>query len=337
MFIPQNKVREIESYGNFDADSDLLRSSEPIVFRGLAKDWGLTRSGQKSADSAMRYLSAFYNQNPVLAFEAPAEAKGRFFYNADLTGFNFARRKVDLNAVFRVLSGLKGQDHANSLYVGATDVDQFLPGFRKENDLDIKSLDPSVNIWMGNRTRVAPHFDFPDNLACCVVGKRRFTLFPPDQLENLYVGPIDITPAGQPISLVDLHDPDLEKFPKFQTAMNASLVAELDPGDVLFVPSMWWHQVEGLTDFNVLVNYWWCDSPLFMGAPLTVLRHAVLGLRNLSKEKRAAWLKQFEYYIFEHDAHSLDHIPDNALGILGELDKHKASQLKMFLINMLKG
>ena len=57
---------------------------------------------------------------------------------------------------------------------------------------------------------------------------RRFTFFPPEQLENLYVGPIDFSPAGQPISLVDILNPDYAKFPKYKNAEDAALFADLE-------------------------------------------------------------------------------------------------------------
>jgi hypothetical protein len=57
-----------------------------------------------------------------------------------------------------------------------------------------------ASIWIGNRTRIAAHYDLPDNVAVVAAGHRRFTLFPPEQVRNLYVGPVDFTrrPAGQP-------------------------------------------------------------------------------------------------------------------------------------------
>ena len=69
--------------------------------------------------------------------------------------------------------------------------------------------------------------------------------FPPDQVANLY-GAVDLTPAGQAISLVDTRKPDLEKHPDFRHAMMQAFSAELQPGDAIFIPSLWWHQVESL-------------------------------------------------------------------------------------------
>ena len=115
------------------------------------------------------------------------------------------------------------------LDVGSTTVDTCLPGFRGENDLGFGERQPLVSIWLGNRTRIAAHHDLPDNIACVVVGHRRFTLFPPEQLENLYIGPLDFTPAGQAISMVDFAKPDLQRFPKFAEAARHAHVAELSP------------------------------------------------------------------------------------------------------------
>ena len=71
--------------------------------------------------------------------------------------------------------------------------------------------------------------DLPDNLACVVAGRRRVTLFPPAQLENLYIGPLDHTPAGQAVSLVDFHAPDPARFPKFTEALRHARGAVLEP------------------------------------------------------------------------------------------------------------
>ena len=76
-------------------------------------------------------------------------------------------------------------------------------------------LDPGVlpRLWLGNSLRTATHFDYASNIAVHVAGAKTFTLFPPDQAANLYPGPLDFTPAGEPISMVDFDAPDLVRYP----------------------------------------------------------------------------------------------------------------------------
>ena len=169
--------------------------------------------------------------------------------------------------------------------------------------------DPLASIWIGNRTVIPAHYDLPDNLACVAAGRRRFTLFPPEQLRNLYVGPLDFTPAGQAVSLVDLHQPDLARYPRFAEALAQAQSAELEAGDALFIPSMWWHHVEGLTPFNILVNYWWRQSPGWMDTPFNTLLLALLTMRELPPAQRAAWQELFRHYVFDSDSSEAAHIP----------------------------
>ena len=190
--------------------------------------------------------------------------------------------------------------------------------------------------WLGNNTRVSAHFDFPDNVACVVAGKRRFTLFPPEQIGNLYIGPIDRTPSGQAISLVDFANPDFDKYPKFATALESAVSYELEPGDAIFIPSMWWHHVESLSDFNLLINYWWITSPPAMGSPITALLHAILAVRDLPERQREAIRGLFDHYVFEADASVYDHIPESGRGCLSLMDEQSARQLRADLLNRLE-
>ncbi|MGB5626833.1 MAG: cupin-like domain-containing protein, partial [Woeseiaceae bacterium] len=220
-------------------------------------------------------------------------------------------------------------------YVGSTTVDYILPGLRDENDLVLEGLDSLVSIWLGNQTCIAAHYDVPDNIACVVAGKRRFTLFPPEQLENLYVGPLDYAPAGQAISMVDLRAPDFERHPKFRIALQHAQVADLQSGDALLIPSMWWHHVQGLESFNVLINYWWRNVPSWMGNPMDVLNHAMLSIRDLPDAQRAAWKSIFAHYIFEADDELVAHIPKGKQGVLAPMDELAARRLRALLLKQL--
>ncbi len=188
---------------------------------------------------------------------------------------------------------------------------------------------------MGSRSTACAHFDISHNIAVCMAGHRRFTLFPPDQIFNLYPGPLEPTPGGQVISMVDFTEPDLTAHPRFATALASAQVADLEPGDVLFYPSMWWHQVEALDSFNILINYWWNTTPAFVDTPMNTLLHALLSLRGRPDSEKAAWRNVFDYYIFGPTGAAADHLPAHAQGNLGPLDMRDARKLRATLLNRL--
>jgi hypothetical protein len=153
---------------------------------------------------------------------------------------------------------------------------------------------------------------------------------------NLYVGPWDFTPAGQPISLVDFHAPDLGRFPRFADAWATARLADLMPGDALYMPGMWWHHVESLSPVNALINYWWSETPAVYGTPTDAFTHALLSIRSMPKQQRDAWRAFFEHYVFADDDQHLAHLPEARRGRLGQLDDNAARQLRSQLTNLLK-
>jgi hypothetical protein len=316
---------------------EVLRSAEPLVLRGLVAHWPMVRAARESAPAAIAYLKRFdHGGMPVVATVAPPEAGGRVFYDEDISGFNFRREKIPLAVALDTLR--KYLDHAAppSIYVASTTIDTFLPGFRAENAIDLGDRDPLASIWIGNRSRIPAHQDVPDNLACVVAGRRRVTLFPPSQLENLYVGPLDHTPAGQAVSLVDFHAPDHARFPKFAEAMRHARGAVLESGDAVFIPSMWWHHMEGLEAFNVLVNYWWRQSPAWMDTPMNALMLAIMSVRDLPPVERTIWKEVFAYYVFDYDeAEAAGHIPEPARRALAPMDEARVRHLRALLLRRL--
>jgi len=330
-------VKEINNCQPGDIPDFVLSSSEPLILKDFGANWPAVIAGKESPAKAANYLRSLYTDNPITAYYGGPENNGRVFYNDDMSGFNFNSSKANLNQVLDSLLEHLNDAKPPTMYVGSTEINHWLPGYNEENNASIDHLNPLTSIWLGNKSKIAAHFDFPNNLACCVVGRRKFTLFPPEQLANLYVGPLEFAPGGQEISVVDFDNPDYLKYPKFKQALASAQVAELGPGDVLFLPSMWWHHVESLEAFNVLVTHWWRDSPAFMGRPNNALMLAILSLRNLPLAQRKAWKAQFDYYVFDHDDENNDHIPDNAKGMLTKpLDDLSARKIRAELLNKLK-
>jgi hypothetical protein len=343
-------VTPIPEHGGLRADAlpgDLLQSSQPWLARGLVQHWPLVQAAQHSDHEFCEHLRGFGANSKVGLWRGPPEINGRFFYNDDFTGFNFQRESGRFGALLDELLALAqtttqgsaqktAQDApAPVLYLGSTELDGSFPGLSKLNNLGLGTRDPLVSLWLGNRGRVAAHFDLPDNIACVVAGRRRFTLFPPEQVGNLYVGPLDLTPAGQPISLVDIAKPDLQRFPRFAQAQAQAQTAELMPGDAIFIPSQWWHTVQALDDVNALVNFWWRQSPAHMDSPLNTLMLALMSVRDLPPVQRQAWQALFDHYVFAADEATAAHIPAHAQGVLAPITPDKARQLRAVLLNRL--
>jgi hypothetical protein len=325
----------VEVDGGAPLSDEILASPVPLVLRGLVAEWPLVRAARGGARQADAYLRRFYRDATVLASHSPPGTGGRIFYNDDLSGFNFTSQMVRFDQVLDALMAHLDAADPPTLYVGSTTVDTCLPGLRAEIDVDLGARDPLASIWIGNRTRIPAHYDVPDNLACVAAGRRRFILFPPEQLKNLYVGPLDFTPAGQSVSLVDFARPDFARFPLFAEALRHAQSAELEPGDALFIPSMWWHHVEGLEPFNILINYWWRQSPDWMDTPASTLSLALMTLRDLPPAQRAAWKEIFRHYVFDSDGGEAAHIPPPARHSLAPLDDNAARMLRAQILRRL--
>jgi hypothetical protein len=344
----QQQASSVESIDASDA-ANLLPELEkllenrttPLILKGLCQAWPLVRAGLQSDAAAADYLLQYYQGEPVSVCHLAPEAMGRVFYNADFSGFNYQAGKMALPQLLQQLQRTSAQTAAGTpaatWYMGSTEVNRWFAGLAVDNSLVAQLPQSLTSVWLGNQARIAAHFDFPHNLACNVVGHRTFTLFPPEQIANLYPGPMEFAPGGQDISLVDFLAPDFEQFPRFAQAQQAALIAALQPGDVLFIPSMWWHHVQGHDALNVLISHWWRDSPAYLGRPTNALLHSMLSLRSLPKAQRQAWQALFNYYIFDHDEVAEPPLPDAAKGMLTKpLDELNARQLRADLQNKLK-
>lgn len=307
---------------------------EPFVLRGLVAGWPLVAAGRQSARAARRYLLDHARDRPFTVSIGPPGHDGRLYYDAGMA-MNFRTGTGKLGDIFDGIDASEDQSDPRTVYLGSIDIPSHFEGLHAANHVDLGARDPLASIWIGTRTRIAAHNDFPDNLACCAAGRRRFTLFPPDQFRNLYLGPIDNTPAGRAISMVDFDAPDFAAHPRFADAMAVAQTVELEAGDAIFIPSMWWHHVEGLADFNILVNYWWRGTPAFLGQPQDALNHAILAIRDLPDADKAIWREMFDHYVFRNDGRVTDHIPEPARSVLAPLTSESAGRLRAFLLRML--
>jgi hypothetical protein len=256
-----------------------------------------------------------------------------------MSGFNFVRNRLPISKVVEQVLRYAAFARPPAVAAQSAPISECLPGFAAANVLSL--LPPAVapRIWLGNAITTPTHLDEWNNIGCVVTGRRRFTLFPPEQLVNLYVGPLDFAPTGAPMSLVQLRTPDFARFPKFRAALAAAVTAELAPGDAIYIPPLWWHHVESLEPFNVLINYWWHaagGARIHQASGFDSLLLALLNLRSLPPPARAAWQALFEHYVFGPAEAVSGHIPPARRGILGELSDADAERLRLQLAQRLQ-
>ena len=311
---------------------------EPAVMRGVVKDWPAVAHGRKSADAFCAYVAKFDSGKAVDVIRMPPSANGRIFYNDALDGFNFTRDRGAISSAIRQVAREARFEKPTGVAVQSAPIAECIPGFAAENVLSILDAGVAPRIWFGNGVVTPAHFDESHNVACVVAGRRRFTLLPPEQIANLYIGPLGFAPTGTPISLVDFREPDFARFPRFREALEHAFVAELEPGDAIYIPALWWHHVESLEKCNALVNYWWRETIGPAGkanSALNALLLAILDLRHLPPAQRDAWRNIFDHYVFTGDEEVASHVPKARRGVLGEINPELARQVRAFLKDQL--
>lgn len=331
-------LRAIEECDAERCEALIEDRDEPAVFRGLVADWPAVAAARRSAADVGSYLTSLDRGANIRAFAGDPKAGGRFFYGDDLLSFNFGITETQLGRLIDTLLQFDRDGVGQPIYMGSTATAEILPAFAAENPLKpIEERGGEPRIWIGNGSRIAAHFDESDNVACVVSGKRRFTLFPTEQVENLYIGPIERTISGPPISMVDLAAADFERFPKFREALKHAVTAELGPGDAIYIPALWWHAVEAIGPLNVLVNYWWTGQPFDAESPFHALGHGLLAISPLAERKRERWRTLFDHYVFQRNGDPAEHIPEPARGVLGRSTSELRKFMRQFLIQRLMG
>ncbi|EGF89291.1 transcription factor jumonji domain-containing protein [Asticcacaulis biprosthecium C19] len=319
-------------------ETEIQPRQRPALLRGLIGSWPAVAAAGRSPQALCDYFIARSTAHKVMLQTARPDLAGRFSFTDDLRTVNHQQRHLSFGEIAPLILRDSADDGAPTQYAGGIPVDLVMPKVLAENRLDLLDIQrvSQVSLWIGNRTRTAAHWDLPQNLACVIAGRRRFTLFPIDQIGNLYITPLDMTIAGQPTSLVDFFDPDFERFPRFRNAMAAAEVADMVPGDVLYMPSLWFHHVESLDSFGAMINFWWRDAAPYMTTPLLTLFHSLLTLRDMPLEERLRWRTLFDHYIFRPDGEApLDHIPPAAHGLFSPMTPRNEQHLKAWLLQHL--
>lgn len=316
---------------------EVVEECQPVVMRGLVSSWPVVHAATRSCEDFRDYLLRFDAGATTETFVGDPRIAGKYYYAEDLQGFNFERRKLRFSDALKTMVETRARKDASTLYMGSLPVQDYLPGFADHNVLPVLAAHLVPRIWLGHASNVSAHFDAYDNVACVVAGARRFTLYPPEAIADLYVGPLDNTMAGQPVSLAASGPPDDEKYPRFRQIRDQALSAELHPGDAIYIPKLWWHQVESTASFNGLVNYWWDAFAEGRDAPYTGLLLSMIAIAERPPRERQAWKAFFDHYVFRSNGHPLAHVPPDQHGVLGPLKPDNYAKIRATVMHRLRG
>ena len=329
-------IPEVHGVDRARFDGEIRPAGRPVVLRGLASAWPSVQAAQTSEEALVAYLKRFSHDGAVNAIVGPPEIGGRFFYTPDLSALNFSRGKSPLEPFLDRLLRDRVSERPYAMAVQSIPAADLLPGFEQQNGIDLVAPEVVPRLWLGNAIRVATHYDLMENVGIVVAGRRRFTLFPPDQVANLYMGPYELTPAGTPVSMVDPDAPDLDRYPRFAEALGHASQATLDPGDAIYIPFHWWHAVSSLAPVNVLCNYWWNPAQAGVTGPYDALLLALYTLRTLPDDQRAVWRTMFDHLVFQTGGDPVEHLPPHIRGVLGAADEAGLEWMRATLLQSLR-
>jgi Cupin-like domain len=111
----------------------------------------------------------------------------------------------------------------------------------------------AIELYIGGKGGKFPvlHYDGAGTHAFLmqIYGRKKFVIYPPDQERYLYP-----SPQKQNFSMINnVNKPDLDRFPLFAKATPITFI--LEPGELLFIPSHWWHTTQMLTpSISVSIN-----------------------------------------------------------------------------------
>ena len=232
--------------------ADLSVATNPVVWRGIGAGWTCTKTWTL-AGLAQRLSGHKIRVRPT------DNELVVFFSNVDESPYD-ERQLMPVDEYINSIASASHDDRARPPYAGNVSIegDAVSSGWagRLLEECPISAWFPcgqhsEHQLWIGAAgQRSTIHSDPYDNLNVQIIGAKTFTLFAPDQHEYLYPECIH---AHLWASRIDPESPDIERFPKFQSARG--FTGELLPGDVLFIPKFWWHTLSA-TKASLNINRW---------------------------------------------------------------------------------
>jgi lysine-specific demethylase 8 len=205
-----------------------MEADRPVVVTGVATEW--PAFGLWSLD----HLRKTYGEVPIDVVTPPPDHAAGLFDWRETT-----YRKTTLGDYIDNFE----QPGAPREYLAAVPISEIAAGLADDfSGPDFagpgEAWDPLLFFGAAG-SKTALHYDGPYNLHALLVGRKRFLLIDRKQLRNLYPDPLWKPSINY--SRVDVDAPDFARWPRSEDV--PAYEVDLAPGEMLFVPSFWWHRV----------------------------------------------------------------------------------------------
>jgi lysine-specific demethylase 8 len=236
-------IARTESPSREEFEERYVQRSQPVIVRGAISDW-----------PALRLWTNDYFRRRFGDREVPVvRVKNGALYDPQ-TGVNYETMRVGAY-VDRLEEG-----RADDLYM-VLRVHEVMPELFADIVRPVYCRDAPWSrsrLWYASpNMKGALHRDLPHNLFAQVSGRKKFLLL--DRRKTRLVYRHSFRSGVPNYSPVDAEEPDLDRYPRFRRANLLS--AEVEAGDLLYIPSMWWHQARSL-DVSLSINLWWLRGPM---------------------------------------------------------------------------
>jgi hypothetical protein len=234
-----------------------------VVLRGAARDWPALRRW-----SFEHFAEAYGKEEVFIGSERIERTREATSYAIGFEGMSFREFAARVGA-------------GEGLYLRFTPILERFPELKADLDLaqlsrwsggSLERQEIGHEFYMGGAgSRTHLHAELSDIFHVCVRGRKRWILFPPGNFLHLYPIPARTSFVG---SEVDVFEPDADVHPWFRGARGYE--ALLEEGDVLYVPTWFWHAVEN-PEAAISVNYLWHEHARCLRAmPLPYLNSRLL-------------------------------------------------------------
>jgi hypothetical protein len=239
------EIERIDSPSYADFHRHYVLKNKPVIITGVASKWDAL---SKWNIDYLRATSEDVNVDIVVSKNQSTignQEKGWLTHRKLSMGFREFLTTIDDSAPLKRYYYLQYQKFDTFPHLlNDFEVPSFIPG-----------RDLNTRVWIGSGKNITPvHHDVQSNVLTQIRGRKKFTLFPPSESKALY--PFPFRSKNRALSPVNLKEPNYEKHPRFKEAHPIEGI--LEPGEMIFQPVFWWHQVETLSDdVTISVTFMW--------------------------------------------------------------------------------